>query len=143
MSDDRGQLTTLVSAQTGAGAAQVQSRVESVEDGVRTQADAARHTALYLAMWTVFALLFGAYVAVVATIHALARSIGLKKPRFHPRSRLAELPMPAFVIPTHIAARFSLFVVAMRHPIRRSIKELREKRRLARAAATEVGRPGD
>jgi hypothetical protein len=70
MSDDRRQLITLVSAQTGAGAAQAQSRVESVEDGVRAQADAARHTALYLAMWTVFALLFGAFVAVVATIHA-------------------------------------------------------------------------
>jgi hypothetical protein len=51
--------------------------------------------------------------------------------------------MPAFVIPTLIAAIFLLFVVAMRHPLRRSIKELREKRRLARAAATEAGRPGE
>jgi hypothetical protein len=70
MNDDRRQLIALVGAQTGMGQAAAETRVEASESGLRADAEAARKTALYLAMWTAFALLFGGFVSVAATVMA-------------------------------------------------------------------------
>ena len=70
VNDDRNQLVALVSAQSAIPPGIAAQRVRDVEDGIRAEADAARHTALYLAMWSVFALLLGGFAAVVSTVLA-------------------------------------------------------------------------
>ena len=76
--DDRGQLVSLVSAQNGMPPPVAEQRIEAVENGIRAEADTARHAALYLAMWSAFALLFGGFAAVTSTVmarwHAKANS---------------------------------------------------------------------
>ena len=68
--DDHNQLVSLIIGQSAMSPPVAEQRVEAVENGIRAEADAARHGALYLAMWTVFALLFGAFAAIAATVMA-------------------------------------------------------------------------
>jgi len=70
VTSDHDQLIALVAAQTGMPATAATGRVDDVESGIRAQADAARHTALYLAMWSVFALLLGGFAAIASTVMA-------------------------------------------------------------------------
>ena len=68
--DDRGQLVSLISAQNGMPPPVAEQRIEAVENGIRAEVDAARHAALYLAMWSAFALLFGGFAAIASTVMA-------------------------------------------------------------------------
>jgi hypothetical protein len=70
VTDDRNQLIALVAAQNGLPPGIAAQRVRDVEDGIRADADAARHSALYIAMWSVFALLLGGFAAIVSTVLA-------------------------------------------------------------------------
>lgn len=73
-SDDRDQLARLVAQDTGWTLPAAQHRVNDVEarihDSQVKAADAARKIASYVALWTAFALLFGAVVATAAAISA-------------------------------------------------------------------------
>jgi hypothetical protein len=71
---DRRQLETLVSTVTGMDQPAAHDRVSTIENDMRAKArqaaEAARQSALYLTSWTVFALLFGGLVCILATLSA-------------------------------------------------------------------------
>jgi hypothetical protein len=73
-SEDHTQLAALVARDTGLTLGGAQSRVTEVENRIREDetkaAELARKTAAYASLWTAFALLFGAVVAVAASISA-------------------------------------------------------------------------
>jgi hypothetical protein len=71
--EDRGYLTQLVEARTGAPPAQAQQRVDDfiagamdVQAKVKSEAEAVRKTAAHTAMYTALALLVGAFIASVS-----------------------------------------------------------------------------
>jgi hypothetical protein len=72
--DDRAQLATLVSLDTGMTYATAQRRVDDVLARIRTEevktAEVARKVASYASLWAAFSLLFGAIVSVFAAISA-------------------------------------------------------------------------
>ncbi|HEX4301655.1 MAG TPA: hypothetical protein VHZ78_02605 [Rhizomicrobium sp.] len=72
--DDHTQIARLVAQDTGLTLGAAQSRVTDVENRIRQDeaaaAETARKTAAYASLWTAFALLFGAVVAVAAAISA-------------------------------------------------------------------------
>ncbi len=72
--EDRLQLATLISNDTGTTLAAAERRVDDVtrriHDGEVAVADAARKAAATASLWTAFALLFGAVVAVFAAVSA-------------------------------------------------------------------------
>lgn len=73
-SDDHTQIARLIAQDTGLNLGAAQNRVTDVEARIRhdalVAAETARKTAAYAALWTAFALLFGAIVAVAAAISA-------------------------------------------------------------------------
>ena len=73
-SDDRVQLATLVSLDTGLNFAAAQRRVDDVTARMRSDelktAEVARKTASYASLWAAFSLLFGALVSVMAAVSA-------------------------------------------------------------------------
>jgi hypothetical protein len=72
--DDRAQLASLVSLDTGMTYAAAQRRVDDVLARIRTEevktAETARKLASYASLWAAFSLLFGAIVSVMAAISA-------------------------------------------------------------------------
>ncbi|HEY1631896.1 MAG TPA: hypothetical protein VGF56_11310 [Rhizomicrobium sp.] len=72
--DDRAQLATLVSLDTGLTYPMAQRRVDDVVARIRTEetkaAETARKLASYASLWAAFSLLFGAIVSVFAAISA-------------------------------------------------------------------------
>ena len=69
-SEDRGRLIALVSQGAGLNDNAAAARVDNVEGQMRAQAKAAARAASYVSIWTTLALLFGAAVAVAATLSA-------------------------------------------------------------------------
>ncbi|HEY4939841.1 MAG TPA: hypothetical protein VII56_00315 [Rhizomicrobium sp.] len=73
-SEDHTQLARLIAQDTGLSLGAAQDRVSDVEARIRhdevTAAEAARKAASYASLWTALALLFGAVIAVFATISA-------------------------------------------------------------------------
>jgi hypothetical protein len=73
-SDDRVQLATLVSLDTGLNFAAAQRRVDDVTARMRSDelktAETARKVASYASLWAAFSLLFGALVSVMAAVSA-------------------------------------------------------------------------
>jgi hypothetical protein len=69
-SADNDRLARLVSQDTGLSPPAALNRVADAEAGMRQAADTARKAASILSLWTAFALLFGAVVAVAAAISA-------------------------------------------------------------------------
>jgi len=73
-SDDRAQLARIVANDTGMGLDPATARVNDVLKRIRDDeikaAETARKTAAYASLWTALALLFGAVVAVAASISA-------------------------------------------------------------------------
>lgn len=71
-SDDRAQLARIVANDTGMGIDPATARVNDVVSRIRADeiktAETARKTAAYASLWSAFALLFGAIVAVAAAI---------------------------------------------------------------------------
>jgi hypothetical protein len=67
---DSDAIARMVAADTGMPMAQAMARVSDVQTQMRQEADTARKAASILALWTAFALLFGAIVAVGAAISA-------------------------------------------------------------------------
>jgi len=68
--ENRDDLIRLTSLDAGGSYAQSVNRVDYVEGQMRQERDMARKGAGYAALWTAFALLFGAILAVVAAISA-------------------------------------------------------------------------
>lgn len=72
--EDRAQLAAIVANDTGMGLDPAMARVNEVVNRIRADeiktAETARKTAAYTSLWTAFALLFGAIVAVAASISA-------------------------------------------------------------------------
>jgi hypothetical protein len=72
--DDRAQLAQIVSNDTGMGLDPATTRVNDVVNRIRADeikaAETARKTAAYASLWTALALLFGAVLAVAASISA-------------------------------------------------------------------------
>ena len=67
---DTNAIARLVAADTGVSMQAATNRVTDVEGQMRQQADATRKAASIVSLWTAFALLFGAIVAVAAAISA-------------------------------------------------------------------------
>jgi hypothetical protein len=90
--DDHTQLARLVSQDTGLTLGAAQTRVTDVETRIRqdevTAAETARKAAAYASLWTAFALLFGAVIAVAAAISA--RWEADREAGFLPGTRVVE-----------------------------------------------------
>jgi capsular polysaccharide biosynthesis protein len=65
---DSSAIARLVAADAGLSLSAAMSRVTDVQIQMRQEADAARQAASIVSLWTAFALLFGAIVAVGAAI---------------------------------------------------------------------------
>ena len=61
--DDRAYVAKLVAAQTGLAQADAEKRVSDVVERAKAQADAARKTGVYVALWAFISLLVGAFSA--------------------------------------------------------------------------------
>jgi hypothetical protein len=68
--DDSERIARLVSVDTGLSMQAAMERTVDVQDRMRQSADQARKAAAIFSLWTAFALLFGAMVAVAAAISA-------------------------------------------------------------------------
>ena len=68
--DNMANLTRLTAMDAGLSMADANARVRSVEDRMKKELDTARKAAGYAGLWTAFALLFGAILAVAAAISA-------------------------------------------------------------------------
>ena len=68
--EDSERLARMVAADTGISHDAAMSRVQDTEARMHQAADTARKSALWASLWTAFALLFGAIVAVAAAISA-------------------------------------------------------------------------
>jgi hypothetical protein len=77
---DRNRLLSVVAGVNRLEPEEATRQVALVEAGIHVEADNARKALLYLSMWTAFALLFGGFVAIAATV--MAR---FHKHDFHPR----------------------------------------------------------
>ena len=71
---DSSAIARLVAADAGLSLSAAMSRVTDVQIQMRQEADAARQAASIVSLWTAFALLFGAIVAVGAAISAIGRA---------------------------------------------------------------------
>jgi hypothetical protein len=69
-SGDHNQLLSLVAAQNRMTPDEAVANVAAAEAGIQNQADAARKALLYASLWTAFALLFGGFIAIAATVMA-------------------------------------------------------------------------
>lgn len=68
--DNRADLVRLVVLDAGLSHGEAVDRVNTIENRMRQELDAARKAAGYVSLWTAFALLFGAVLAVAAAISA-------------------------------------------------------------------------
>ena len=68
--DDRDRLAALTADQSGLARDAATERVDRMSADLQHKASEARRTAAYAALWTAFALLFGAIVSIMAAIHA-------------------------------------------------------------------------
>ena len=77
---DRNRLLSVVAGVNRIEPEEAARQVAVVESGIHVEADNARQALLYLSMWTAFALLFGGFVTIAATVMARFQTHD-----FHPR----------------------------------------------------------
>jgi hypothetical protein len=70
--DDRDRLAVLTANEAGIGRVAAAARIDELSTELQHKLAQARREAAYAALWTAFALLFGAIVSMVAAVHARA-----------------------------------------------------------------------